>query len=180
MDSVREKTLADLRGKYSIMTRRFTELTNTWVAAAANTPVVLTQYQPQGAVTELQIIAVPDTGNEQADPSRCGNDYVLPQNLKITADSVVQKDLNTPEKVKAELWTNGFVPPVDFPSPGRLCFAAHASHSDHVFSGAYKMTGASTIEISFQFAQNVVYRIVASQVQRVTLDATGQFHARLT
>ena len=118
MDAKREKALADLRGKYSIMTRRFTELTNSWQPAAANTPVVLTQYQPQGAVTELILIAVPDTGEEQADPSRCGNNYVLPINFKITADSVVQKDLNTPEKVKAELWTNGFVAPVDFPVPG--------------------------------------------------------------
>ena len=180
MDAKREKALADLRGKYSIMTRRFTELTNSWQVAAANTPVILTQYQPQGAVTELILIAVPDTGEEQSDPSRCGNNYVLPINFKITADSVVQKDLNTPEKVKAELWTNGFVAPVDFPSPGRLCFAAHSRSSDHVFSGAYKMTGASTIEIEFEFGVAVVYRLVAQQIQRVSLAADGQFRARLT
>jgi hypothetical protein len=179
MDSVREKALADLRGRYSLMTRRFTELTQTWQPAAANTLINLTQYQPQGAVTELILIAVPDTGEEQGDHSRCGNNYVLPINFKITADSVVQKDLNTPEKVKAELWTNGFVAPVDFPSPGRLCFASHSRSSDHVFSGAYKMTGASTIEIDFTFAQNVVYRLVASQIQRVSLDGSGQFRGRL-
>ena len=179
MDSVREKALADLRGRYSLMTRRFTELTQTWQPAAANTLINLTQYQPQGAVTELILIAVPDTGEEQGDHSRCGNNYVLPINFRITADSVVQKDLNTPEKVKAELWTNGFVAPVDFPSPGRLCFASHSRSSDHVFSGAYKMTGASTIEIDFTFAQNVVYRLVASQIQRVSLDGSGQFRGRL-
>jgi len=66
-----------------------------------------------------------------------------------------------------------------FPSPGRLCFAAHASESDHLFSGGYNMQLASNVDFAFTFATAVDYRIVASQIQRVSIDALGKIRARL-
>ena len=93
--------------------------------------------------------------------------------FSVTADSIDQKVLDTPYKVKAELWTNGFVPPTDFPSPGRLCFAAHASQSDRLYSGGYNMTLASNVQFKFKFAQNVRYRLIAVQLQRVKIDSLG-------
>ena len=157
------KTYADLRGNYSIVNRRFTELTNGWTEyTSAGAKVNINQYQPQGAVTEVMVIAVPNN----ADETRHGTNYVLPDSLKVTADSICQKDLNTPQKVKAELWTNGFCPPEDFPSPGRLCFAVHAARADHVFSGAYNMQSASNVDFEFTFPTAVRYRVIASCLQR--------------
>ena len=75
------------------------------------------------------------------------------------ADSVVQRHLDTPQKVDIELWQNGFVPPVDFPSPGRMCFAAHAARSDHVYSGAYNMKAAINIDIDSTFHSQIKYFI---------------------
>ena len=170
------KTYADLRGNYSIVNRRFTELTNGWTEyTSAGAKVNINQYQPQGAVTEVMVIAVPNN----ADETRHGTNYVLPDSLKVTADSICQKDLNTPQKVKAELWTNGFCPPEDFPSPGRLCFAVHAARADHVFSGAYNMQSASNVDFEFTFPTAVRYRVIASCLQRCSIDPTGKIRARL-
>ena len=170
------KTYADLRGNYSIVNRRFTELTNGWTEyASAGAKVNINQYQPQGAITEVMVIAVPNN----ADETRHGTNYVLPDSLKVTADSICQKDLNTPQKVKAELWTNGFCPPEDFPSPGRLCFAVHAARADHVFSGAYNMQSASNVDFEFTFPTAVRYRVIASCLQRCSIDPTGKIRARL-
>jgi len=169
---------ADLRGNYSIINRRFTELTSGWThcagAGSANEQHV-NQYQPQGTVTEILIIAVAD----DADDSRHDVAYIMPDSLKITADSIVQKDLDTPQKVRAELWTNGYVPNATFTSPGRLCFAAHCSTTDHVFSGGYNMQLASNVDIAFTFPSACRYKVVASQIQRVSIDAVGKIRARL-
>ena len=165
---------SDLRGMYSIVNRRFTELTSDWTAYASGT-AHYNQYQPQGTVTELMIVAVAD----DADNSRHTHAYVLPTSITITVDSIVVKSLDTPEKVKAELWTNGFVPNSTFPNPGRICFAAHAAHSDHLFSGGYNMQLASNVDVSFTFAAACRYKVVASQIQRVTIDALGKLRARL-
>ena len=176
MSEVKQKTYADLRGMYSIINRRFTELTSGWTHyATANAVAHQNTYQPQGAVTEIQIIAVAD----DADESRHGPAYIKPTSIKITADSIVQRHLDTPQKVDIELWQNGFVPPVDFPSPGRLCFAAHSARSDHVYSGAYNMKNASNVDIEFTFGVACRYKVVAAQIQRVSIDAEGKIRASL-
>ena len=127
---------SDLRGMYSIINRRFTELTTGWQHYAEAGPVAhYNQYQPQGTVTEVLFIAVADDENQ----AKHGKDYIMPTSITVTVDSIVVKSLDTPETVKAELWTNGFVANSTFPSPGRMCFAAHAAKSDHLFSGGYNM-----------------------------------------
>ena len=176
MSENKRGSYSDLRGMYSIVNRRFTELTSGWTHyASANTAVHVNQYQPQGTVTEVLFIAVAD----DADDSKHTEAYILPTSIKVTADSIVQKDLDTPEKVKAELWTNGFVPNSTFTSPGRLCFAAHASQTDHMFSGGYNMQLASNVDFEFTFNVACRFRVVASQIQRVSIDSLGKIRARL-
>ena len=153
-----------------MVTRRFTELSSGWTAAAANTVVTVKNQQPQGTVTECILIAVPENSDESRYDRKA---HVLPSTFKVTADSIVQKDLDTDYKIKAELWTNGFIPPTDFPSPGRLCFAAHASESSHLYSGGYNMTLASNVHFEFSFKVPVRYRLIAVQLQRVKIDSLG-------
>ena len=170
------KQYKDLRGGYSITTRRFTELTSGWVQyGTANSQVVVRHSQPQGTVTEIQIVAVA----ENADPSRHTFEYLKPTSIKVTADAIVQRDLNNPQKVLAELWMNGFVPPADFPAPGRLCFAAHAAEAGHIYSGGYNMKLASNVDFEFSFATTCRYRIFAVQLQRIKIDSGGRLHAFL-
>ena len=167
---------SDLRGSYSLVSRRFTELSSGWTSAAANTEVIVKNQQPQGTVSEVFIVAVP----EDADASRHDRtQHILPVSFSVTADSIDQKVLDAPYKIKAELWTNGFVPPSDFPSPGRLCFAAHASQSDKLYSGGYNMKNASNVNFKFRFDTNVRYRLIAVQLQRVKIDSLGKIRSYL-
>ena len=175
MSEAARTSYSDLRGAYSIVNRRFTELTSGWQLGAANTAIHVNQFQPQGTVTQLMVIGVTDNEDE----SRHTQDYILPTKIKVTADSIVVRDLDTASKVKAELWTNGFIPNKEFPGPGRMCFAAHCAQSDHVFSGGYNMTNASNVDFEFQFPVAVRYRVIAAQIQRVSIDALGVIRARL-
>ena len=172
----KQAILQDKRGLYSIVNRRFTELTSGWTEyAVANAVATWNINQPQGIVTETMLIAVADNANED----RHTVAYIKPSSFKIIADSIVQKDLNTKNKVDAELWTNGFCPPADFPNCGRLCFAAHAASTPHTYSGGYNQQLASNIQYEFTFPVAVRYKIVAIQLQRVEIDASGQMTASL-
>ena len=170
MTGLNKKKYQDLRGGYSIVNRRFTELTSGWVEYATPNAIERVRHsQPQGTVTEIQIIAVANN----ADASRHTFAYIRPTSIKCTADAIVQRDLNNKQKVEAELWQNGFVPPTDFPAPGRMCFAAHAAEGAHIYSGGYNMNLASNVDFEFTFAEAVRYRIFAVQIQRVKIDSGG-------
>ena len=127
---------SDLRGVYSLINRRFTQLTSGWQPGEANTPVIFNHHQPVGCVTEIFISAIA-TGTAEA--LRQVTTQVLPIKFKVIADSVTQKDLNTPEKVQMELYSNGFTQNSAFKNCGRLCFASHAAESTHHYSGGYNM-----------------------------------------
>lgn len=177
LTSFNTKQFQDKRGNYSIINRRFTELTSGWTRyASANTVETVRHSQPQGTVSEIQIIAVADEDDE----SRHKFDYILPTSIKCTADARVQRDLNSKQKCEIENWQNGFVPPDDFPSPGRMCFANHAGEVSHMYSGGYNMTLASNVDFAFTFAEAVRYRIFAVQYQRIKIDAVGKISSYLT
>ena len=176
MTSFNMKQYQDQRAKYSIINRRFTELTSGWVEyASANAVEKVRHSQPQGTVTEIQILAV----SNNADASRHGFNYIRPTSIKCTADARVQRDLDSKQKVDIELWQNGFVSNDDFPSPGRMCFANHAAESAHIYSGGYNMSLASNVDFEFTFDQAVRYRIFAVQYQRIKIDAVGRLASYL-
>ena len=166
----------DARGKYSVITRRFTELTSGWQDAAANTNITWNINQPQGIVTEVIVLAVP---NEDNVCKRQHQNFVKPTKIKVTADSIVQLDMDTPEKIQIELYENGFDDNVDFPQPARICFAAHCCDNSYAYCGGYNQQIASTIQYDFTFAEAVHYKLVAVQLQRVRIDALGRMTAKL-
>jgi hypothetical protein len=88
--------------------------------------------------------------------------------------------LNTPEKVEMELWQNGFIGNKFANSPSRLCFSAHASEAENLYSGAYNMYNSSQITIDLEFAENVDYRLFAVQLQRIIINGAGDVIASLT
>ena len=167
---------SDLRGSYSLINRRFTELTSGWTAAGSGVPIVFSHQQPVGCVTEVFIHAVA-TG--VSDALKQIGTMVLPSSFKVVADSVTQKDLNTPEKVQMELYSNGFTQNTFFKNCARLCFASHAAESTHHYSGGYNMQLASTVQFEFQFEEGVDYRLYAVQLQRVSIDSLGLIRASL-
>ena len=172
------KQYADQRAAYSIVTRRFTELTSGWTHYAVANAVHRIHYaQPQGTVTELQFIAVTDDADESRHSLTA---RIRPTSIKVIADSVVQRSLDSQYKIKVEDWTNGFKPPVDFPSPGRVCFASHCSDDNtHMYTGGYNMSQASNITLEVTFDVAVRFKIIAVQLQRIRMDASGKLSSYL-
>ena len=171
------KNYSDMRGVYKIFTRRFTDLTSDWQTyASPNTVAQWTISQPQGLCTEIMLIAV----SHHADEHRLtANDYVKATSFKVSADNIVQRDLDTKEKIGAELWTNGFVERERFPHPARLCFGSHMSDATHMYTGGYVMKIASNVIFEFTFDEAVKYRIVAVQLQTVAIASDGVITATL-
>ena len=126
-------------------------------------------------MTEVQILAVAD----EADEAKHTQEYIRPTKFKITADSIVQKDLDNKNKIDAELWVNGFVQNTDFPQPGRLCFAAHAAENNHTYSGGYNMQLSSQVQVDVKFPIAVDFRIYAVQLQRISISPLGLVQASL-
>ena len=93
---------------------------------------------------------------------------------------MIQKNLDSAEKIRLENYTNGFVSPdAVFAQPARLCFASHAAFSDHKWCGGYNMSLASNICFVFEFGSAVKYKLVAISLQRVKIDAQGVLRAYL-
>ena len=157
---------------------RFTELTSGWTQYANANQVHRIHYaQPQGCVTELQVIGVAESVNEDRYSLTT---RIQPSSIKIIADSVVQRSLDAPYKINAENWCHGFKPPTGFTEVGRVCFAAHAADdSTHTFSGGYNMSLASNITIEVVFPSACRFKIVAVQLQRIRMDAQGHLTSYL-
>ena len=102
-----------------------------------------------------------------------------PIHFAIISDSVTQKRLNNKEKVEMELWTNGFVGNSAVNPPARLCFAAHASESESMYSGGYNMQLSSQITVEVTFPSTVDFRIFAVQLQRISISPLGLVQASL-
>ncbi len=167
---------SDSRGAYSVMTRRFTEITDGWTNVAASTRHKINQAQPIGNVTELFCLAVPEgaDANDRSLRTQTHADF-----FQITSDSVVQKSLDTPEKVQLELWQNGFIGNTLVNSPSRICFAAHCAEAENLYSGAYNMAHSSNITVETEFPVAVDMRIFAVQLQRIVIDADGNLISSL-
>ena len=143
-------------------------LTSGWQQLDSATEGSWNINQPSGVVTEVQIIAVADEANEAKHTAA----YIRPTSFKVTADAIVQKDLDTREKIDIELYENGFDDNAAFPQPGRLCFAAHCCDNSN-------MQLASTITHNFKFSAAVRYKLVAVQLQRVRIDALDRIVSKL-
>lgn len=163
----------DLRGFFNVVVRRFTQLSSGWKAySAPNVIVTDSLSQPSGTVTEIMLLAVPHQPTD--DHARRTHDYIKPDYFEVIHDMVSQKRLDTESKVKTELFTNGFVPPIDFASPGRLCFASHcATDSTQLWTGGYDMSNATTLQFRFRFKQVCDYRLVAVQYANCKIDGSG-------
>ena len=166
---------SDMTGWYKVWNRRFTELTSGWQTYTSGT-VTHSLNQPQGLCVEVMLLAV---ATQTLEHRLSAHDYIQADSFKVIADSIVQRDLNTAQKVKAELWSNGFIPPADFPSPARICFGQHMSDATHIYTGGYVMKSTSTILFEFSFPQAVKYRLVAVQLQTTEIDDKGFMTASL-
>ena len=63
--------------------------------------------------------------------------------------------------------------------PGRLCFAAHASESESMYSGGYNMQLSSQVLVDVKFKVDVDFKLYAVQLQRISISPLGLVQASL-
>lgn len=167
---------SDARGNYSIVNKRWTELTTGWVNyASAGSAEVITNVQPIGTVTSLVIIAVPSgTSEANREILQC----VPCSSIELTADSIVQRSLGSKHKLDMELYSNGFIGNSYANNCSRICFGAHGS-DDNLWSGGYNMNLNSQISLTLKFAEAVDYRVFAVAYQRVIINSLGLVQSTL-
>jgi hypothetical protein len=176
MSSTNLEKYRSAMGSYSTVSRRFTELTNGFQAAAANADVVLIFAQPTGCVTEIQILAVP----QNADATR--HDYtesVRPDSIKLVCDSVTVRDLDRSAKVAMHNYKNGFVHNGSVNEIGRICFGSHASEASYLYTGAFNFANISQIRLTVNFPEAVSFKVMAVQLQTVQIASNGVVRAYL-
>jgi hypothetical protein len=158
------------RGKYSTISRRFTDLTTDWEVAEIDTKRTLLFNQPSGSISEIQIIAVP------FDADKNKRDYleaVLPTQVKFVCDAITVRDFNRSSKIKLHNYKNGFINGTKVKPIGRICFGSHSSESSHVFTGAMNFSNVSQIKLEVTFAEKVDFKVVACQLQATQIDEAG-------
>ena len=167
---------SDSRGQYSVITRRYTEITNGWTTyATGGEEFKINQVQPLGTCLQICVIAVP-AGTAEVD--REVLQTVKCSHISITADSITQRSLDTAAKCEIELWCNGFVGNSYVPNCSRLCFNGHGA-DDNLYSGGFQMSLNSQISISVKFPVAVDFRVYAVQLQRTTINSLGLVQAGL-
>jgi hypothetical protein len=171
----------DQRGRYSVYNRRFQELTDGWTRVDAATTLKLTEERPLGTITELVCLAIDESTGEIDDAEVELEAHVLPDLFEIRADSELIKSLDTDQKNRIELWTNGYDGNTYFSMVGRLCFAVHAAESDsqNIYTGGYNMKLASNVDIRVKFPKAVKCKVFAVQIERHGITKNGNLTASL-
>ena len=158
------------RGRYSTISRRFTDLTTDWEVAEADTKRTLLFNQPSGSISEIQIIAVP------FDADKTKRDYlnsVQPSQIKFICDAITVRDFNRASKIRLHNYKNGFVNGSSVKPIGRICFGSHSSESSHTFTGAFNFSNVSQIKLECTFPEKVDFKVVAVQLQCTQIDQAG-------
>ena len=167
---------SDARGAYSVINKRFTELTTGWTNyASAGSLEKLTQIQPIGTCVQLLVQAVPaGTADANKEILTC----VPASFIEVVADSITQRSLGSAHKVAMELYSNGFVHNNVANNCSRISFSAHGS-DDGIWSGGFAMQLNSQINLHLKFDQAVDYRVYAVQYQRITINSIGLVQSTL-
>ena len=169
MTEANERQYKNHSGSYSVVGRRMTDLCD-FRTAEAGEKVALFFNQPQGSVTEFQVIALPFQAEET------DRDYlntVLPTKMKLTCDSIVVKDLDRRSKIKLHNYQNGFIHGQYVKQVARFCFGAHTSENSHMYTGAFNFSNISQVKVDLEFDAKVTFKIVAVQLQTTSINSNG-------
>lgn len=173
---------SNMAGRYSIVSTRRTPITTSFQHyAVPNAVATWSLNQPVGSIIEVEVLAYVDSAGNADSDEFDGLPQVQPTLFRVTADTEVVRELDGAQRVKAELWTNGFGSKGNstIDSPGRLCFAVHASESDSIYSGAWNQQNSTTVSYDVRFPSACYYKIVATQYERIKINARGSLESYL-
>ena len=174
-----ENAYADMRGQYSLITRRFTDISGDWTSLAASTSTY-TDFvlpSPQGCVTELIIYAIPSVSNAK------DRDYYDVQQMdyaELKCDSVTILKIDSKQFSALNNAVNGFVYNGSQKQPTRFQFAPNSSQYSASYTGGFDFSSVSQVVLRLRSAAAVLFKVIAINLATVKMDSSGVMRSYLT
>ena len=166
--------LSDARGRYSIVSRRFTILQD-FAVVAANTEADIVVSNLSGCVTELIVEAfVHDANIDRLDI----RSPVVPKSVRLICDSVECIKYDT--QCRLVEYSHGYRRN-DFYSGNvyRLVFGSHGADTDRQFCGAMNFQGITQANLKLVFPGQTSFRVIAVQLGVTSITSSGRLVQKL-
>ena len=169
-------TLRDARGRYALVSRRYTQLQD-WTAASAAAEQDIVVSNLSGCVVELIIEACV----QQSDLDRLDLSAPLtPTAVRLICDSVECINHDSEAECKMVEYSHGYRRNDFFSSNTyRLVFGSHGAESDRTFQGAINFSGVTQANLKLTFGVNATYRVTAVQLGVTSISSTGRLTQKI-
>ena len=168
--------LSDARGRYSIVSRRFTILQD-FATAAANAEVDIVVSNMSGCVTEIIVEAFAHDANEDRLDIRAP---VVPNSVRLICDSVECIKYDTEDECRLVEYSHGYRRN-DFYQGNvyRLVFGSHGADTDRQFCGAMNFQGITQANLKLKFGVQTKFRVLAVQLGVTSITSSGRLVQKL-
>ena len=169
-------SLRDARGRYAMVSRRFTQLQD-WTAAASGVEQDIVVSNLSGCVVELIVEACP----QQSDLDRLDIlSPVTPSSVRLICDSVECVNHDSQAECKLIEYSHGYRKNDFFNSiTYRLVFGSHGAESDKTFQGAINFSGITQANLKLTFGEAVNFRITAIQLGITSITSSGRLTQKI-
>ena len=168
--------LSDARGRYSVVSRRFTILQDfTAINAGVQADIVVSNLS--GCVTELVVEAFAHDANADRLDIRSP---VVPTEVRLICDSVECIKYDTQDECRLVDYSHGYRRN-DFFSGNvyRLVFGSHGADTDRQFCGAMNFQGITQANLRLKFPSQVSFRVLAVQLGVTSITSSGRMVQKL-
>ena len=169
-------TLRDARGRYALVSRRYTQLQD-WTAATAAAEQDIVVSNLSGCVCEIIVEAAPQQANlDELDLSS----PVTPSAVRLICDSVECINHDSEAECRLIEYSHGYRKNDFFNSMTyRLVFGSHGAESDRTFQGAINFSGVTQANLKLTFPVNVNFRVTAVQLGVTSISSTGRLTQKI-
>ena len=163
--------LADARGRYSTVSRRFTILQD-FATAAAGVEQDIVVSNLSGCVTELIVEAFAHDANQDRLDVKAP---ITPSEVRLVADSIECIKYDTQDECRLVEYSHGYRRN-DFynNSVYRLVFGSHGADTDRQFCGAMNFSGITQANLKLRFPSQVSFRVIAVQLGVTSITSAGR------
>ena len=169
-------TLRDARGRYALVSRRYTQLQD-WTAAGSGVEQDIVVSNLSGCVVEMIVEACP----QQSDLDRLDlSSPVTPSSVRLICDSVECVNHDSEAECRLIEYSHGYRKNDFYNScTYRLVFGSHGAESDRTFQGAINFSGITQANLKLKFPEAVNFRITAVQLGVTAIGTTGRLRQNI-
>jgi len=171
------RTFSDGRGTFSCAFPESTRLLPAFVQFLADTPQVISNINPSGAVFQIEIYAV----NNTVDQKNHENDTVFkPTSVKVSMDNEVVINLADKTEVDLDEYSHGYKQcNSELNVMSRIEFNSCGHKSTYSFYGAIDCRSINQVEIELTFDSDCKVMLYQRRYSRITISGNGRIQKYL-